>query len=142
MTEDAVPEKVTIKILEKQYQPAIFPHRKIVRKLIEISNEDRMATGFHQSINTLCRGCHHQSLPEAEARKNKPPYCRNCHALSFDAQNLNRPRLLAAYHRQCLGCHEKMQLKQTGCKDCHEEKANVPVGKLSLTDAVQNQPVD
>jgi hypothetical protein len=139
MTEDSVPEKVTIKVLEKQYQPATFPHRKIVRKLIGISNEDRMATGFHQNINTICRGCHHQSLPEAEARKHKPPYCRNCHALSFDVQNLNRPRLLAAYHRQCLGCHERMQLKQTGCKDCHEEKAEVSAGILSSTDPVQNQ---
>jgi len=140
MSDDSVPEKVTIKILEKEYQPATFPHRKIVQKLIEISNKDRMATGFHQNINTICRGCHHQSIPEAEARKNKPPYCRNCHALSFDVQNLNRPRLLAAYHRQCLGCHERMQLKQTGCTDCHEEKAEVPAGILSIIDEVQGQP--
>lgn len=139
LTEDRVPDKVTIRILEKQYQPLTFPHRKIVRKLIGISNDNRMATRFHKNINSICQGCHHQSLPEAEAQKRKPPYCRNCHSLTFDVRNMNRPRLLAAYHRQCLGCHERMQLKQTGCKDCHEEKAEVPVGILSTTDTVQDQ---
>jgi len=139
LTEEKVPDKVTIKILEKQYQPSTFPHRKIVRKLIDISNENKMATRFHKDINSICQGCHHQSPPEAEAQKRKPPYCRNCHSLTFDVQNMNRPRLLAAYHRQCLGCHERMQLKQTACRDCHEEKAEVPAGILSLTDSVQDQ---
>jgi hypothetical protein len=139
LTEDKVPDKVTIRILEKQYKPSKFPHRKIVRKLIGISNDSRMATRFHKNINSICQGCHHQSLPEAEAQKRKPPYCRNCHPLTFDVQNMNRPRLLAAYHRQCLGCHERMQLKQTGCKDCHEEKVEVPAAILSTTDTVQDQ---
>jgi hypothetical protein len=139
LTEEKVPDKVTIKVLEKEYQPSMFPHGKIIRKLIGISNNDKMATTFHVNIDTICRGCHHQSLPEAEARKYKPPYCRNCHAFSFDVQNLNRPRLLAAYHRQCIGCHERMQLKQTGCRDCHEEKAGGAVGILSLNGSVQNR---
>ncbi|MBM4137188.1 MAG: hypothetical protein FJ241_10225 [Nitrospira sp.] len=117
-----VPDKVTIKILEKQYQPSTFPHRKIIKKLIDISNKNRMAIVFHRNINTICQGCHHQSHAEAEAKKNKPPFCRNCHNISFDSQNLNRPRLLAVYHRQCLGCHEKMNLKSRGCTDCHKEK--------------------
>jgi hypothetical protein len=128
---EKVPEKVTIKILEKQYEPSIFPHRKIIRKLIEASNESKMATYFHRNMQTICEGCHHQSQAEAESRKGKPPFCRNCHEISFDLQNINRPRLLAAYHRQCLGCHEKMGLKQTACKDCHKEKAMQPKDILS-----------
>jgi hypothetical protein len=139
LTEDKVPDKVTIKILEKEYQPSTFPHRKIIRKLIGISNDNRMATTFHKNIDSICQGCHHQSLQAAEAEKRKPPYCRNCHSLTFDGQNMNRPRLLAAYHRQCLGCHERMQLKQTGCRDCHEEKADVPAGILSLRDTSRHQ---
>jgi hypothetical protein len=123
---EKVPEKVTIKILEKEFEPSEFPHRKIVRKLVEISNESKMATYFHRNIQTVCGGCHHQSQKEAESESGKPPYCRNCHSITFDTQNINRPRLLAAYHRQCLGCHEKMGLKQTGCKDCHKEKGAVP----------------
>jgi hypothetical protein len=123
---ERVPEKVTIKILEKEYEPSEFPHRKIVRKLVEISNGSKMATYFHRNIQTVCGGCHHQSQKEAESESGKPPYCRNCHSITFDTRNINRPRLLAAYHRQCLGCHEKMGLKQTGCKDCHKEKSAVP----------------
>jgi hypothetical protein len=119
-----VPEKVTIKVLEKEYEQAIFPHREIIRKLVDISNKSGMATYFHGGIGSICRGCHHESDPRAEAKGNNPPSCRRCHALSFDAQNMNKPRLLAAYHRQCIGCHDKMGMTKTKeCKDCHKEKS-------------------
>lgn len=134
LTQKRVPDKVTIKILEREYHPSTFPHREIIRKLIDISNDSRMATAFHKNIDSICRGCHHQSLPEAEAENNKPPYCRNCHSTAFEVRNMNRPRLLAAYHRQCLGCHERMELKQTGCRDCHDEKVEFPAGILYMDD--------
>ena len=121
-----VPEKVTIKIIENQYEPATFPHLKIIGRLVGISNESKMATSFHRSMQTICRGCHHQSSPEAEIKDGKPPYCRNCHSITFDRKNINRPRLLAVYHRQCLACHENMDIKEKGCADCHKEKAVIP----------------
>jgi hypothetical protein len=117
-----VPENVTIRILEEKYEPSTFPHRKIIKKLIGISNKSRMATAFHRTMETICSGCHHKSIPEATIKKTEPPYCRNCHGITFDRQNMNRPRLLAVYHRQCMGCHEKMGIKATGCTDCHKEK--------------------
>jgi hypothetical protein len=118
-----VPEKVTIKILEKEFEPAIFPHREIVKKLIEISNRSEMATYFHRDIGTICTGCHHESDPQAEEKPNNPPQCRRCHSLTFDPQNLNKPRLIAAYHRQCIGCHDMMGIAKTKeCRDCHKEK--------------------
>ncbi|MFH0813890.1 MAG: cytochrome c3 family protein, partial [Pseudomonadota bacterium] len=49
------------------------------------------------------------------------PRCGSCHKVSFDLEDLIKPRLLAVYHLECLGCHEKMKLKQ-GCTDCHAEK--------------------
>jgi hypothetical protein len=119
-----IPERVTIKVLENHYEPSTFPHLKIVERLASISNESKMAGIFHRNVQTICDGCHHQSNADAEARKGKPPYCRNCHTLSFDPQNINRPRLLAAYHRQCMGCHEKMGIdKAMKCADCHKEKS-------------------
>lgn len=127
LTTRKVPEKVTIKVLENEYEPSTFPHRKIIKKLIEISNKSKIATYFHGNIRTICNGCHHQSRTEAEAKKNDPPLCRNCHSLSFDPQNMNRPRLIAVYHRQCMGCHEKMNLtKPKECTDCHKEKTIRP----------------
>lgn len=121
-----IPEKVTIKVLEKEYEPSTFPHQKMIGKMSEISNNSKMAASFHRDIQTICKGCHHQSSPEAEAAKNKPPHCRNCHAGSFDGKNMSKPRLLAAYHRQCMGCHEKMKIKAMGCTDCHKAKSVRP----------------
>jgi hypothetical protein len=130
---EKVPKKVTIKILEKEYEPATFPHLDIIKKLVKISNESKMATYFHRKMQTICEGCHHRSRAEAEAKKSTPPFCRNCHTIFFDPQNWNRPRLLAVYHRQCLGCHEKMDLKAKGCTDCHKEKAARPIDIISKT---------
>lgn len=117
-----IPENVTVKILEKEYEASVFPHLKIIKKLTEVSNKSEVATHFHRDIQTICKGCHHQSSEEVEAKANKPPYCKSCHSINFDPKNMNRPRLLAIYHRQCMGCHEKMQIKATGCRDCHKEK--------------------
>ncbi|MEW6674962.1 MAG: sulfate respiration complex hexadecaheme cytochrome HmcA [Nitrospirota bacterium] len=116
-------KKIKIKTLEREYEPAIFPHLKVIKKLVQISNGSKMATYFHRNLQTICEGCHHNRHLEAEAKKNTPPSCRNCHPISFDPQNINKPRLLAAYHRRCIGCHEKMELKPMECKDCHKEKA-------------------
>jgi len=134
LLEKKVPDKVTIKVLENEYQPSTFPHLKIIKRLIDISNDNMLASAFHKNVDSICLGCHHQSFPEAEEEKSKPPYCRNCHSIGFDSQNMNRPRLLAAYHRQCLGCHERMEIKQTGCNDCHEEKSG---GKVLTRQMVQ-----
>lgn len=118
-----LPEKVTIKILEKQYEESSFPHLRIVEKLVKISNESKLATYFHKNIRTICEGCHHETPSEAESKNDSPPLCKSCHPLKFDSQNLNKPRLLAVYHRQCMGCHEKMDIKAKGCTDCHKVKS-------------------
>jgi hypothetical protein len=131
-----VPEKVTIKILEKQYEPSTFPHLKIVRKLIEVSNGSKAGTSFHRNLQTICRGCHHRSTDEAEVKETEPPYCRNCHSITFDEKNMNRPRLLAVYHRQCMGCHARMGIKAMGCTDCHKQKVLQPKNLLSGTDGI------
>ena len=130
-----VPEEVEISILEKEYKPALFPHREVIKKLIEVSNKSDMATYFHRGIEAICKGCHHESDPEAEAEKDTPPHCRRCHSLTFDQQNMNKPRLIAAYHRQCIGCHTQMGITETEeCKDCHEEKESYDVPSLFETD--------
>jgi hypothetical protein len=129
---EKVKKEVEVKVLEKEFKAAKFPHFKILEKLVKISNDSKMGTYFHAKMQTICEGCHHQSRAEAEAKKNTPPLCRNCHSKSFDPVHINRPRLLAAYHRQCISCHEKMKLeKPKQCKECHEEKAVRPVDIIS-----------
>ncbi len=127
ISQDKLKKEVEVKVLEKEYEPSKFPHLDIVNKLAKISNDSRLATYFHRDIQTLCEGCHHRSTTSAEAQKDTPPNCKNCHMTAYDKQNLNKVRLLSAYHRQCLGCHEKMELdKGRKCSECHKEKAGGP----------------
>jgi hypothetical protein len=130
-----VKKDVEIKVLENEYEPSKFPHREVIDKLVKASNDSKMATYFHKNLHTLCSGCHHRSASEAEVQKDSPPNCRNCHMVSYDRENLNRTRLLSAYHRQCMGCHDAMQLKKGNsmkfeeggrCVSCHKRKAGGP----------------
>jgi hypothetical protein len=117
---DDIPEKVTIKTLADQYEPAELPHRKIVLTLMKNMKENPLAGYFHFDQGTICQGCHHNS-PAGK----KPPRCGNCHGKPFDARQPNRPGLQAAFHGQCMGCHKDMALKKpaaTACTECHKEK--------------------
>jgi hypothetical protein len=130
---EKVKKEVTVKILEKEYEPSKFPHVKIIEKFVKISNDSDLGSYFHRKLQTICDGCHHQSRAEAEVEKDSPPYCRNCHSVSFDRQNRNRPKLIAAYHSQCIGCHEYMRLeKPRECKECHKEKTARPKYPLAI----------
>jgi len=118
---DNVKAEITINILEREYEPAKFPHLQIIKKLTEISNEDPLARQFHRQPTTICMGCHHHSPVEP---KSSPPTCGNCHKATPDFDDLGKPRLMAAYHLQCLGCHQKMNLEQN-CTVCHAKKTSV-----------------
>jgi Class III cytochrome C family len=110
---DQIPETVTIKRLAKDFEPVVMPHRKIVLKLAELTSNNKMAAYFHTEPTTLCQGCHHNS-PGAR----KPPQCGSCHGRSSEVLNLNRPGLMAAYHQECMQCHERMGLKKPVSRDC------------------------
>ncbi len=116
-TDDDIPEQVTIDVLSEKYEAVAFPHRKIVNKLLENINESKIATFFHGNEDVACQGCHHHS-PAGQ----KPPLCENCHGEPFNEAELFKPGLLGAYHRQCIGCHESMQIEPTDCLGCHKEK--------------------
>ena len=118
--ESEIPESVKIRKLSDRYEPSDFPHRKIVKKLFENIREDKLAAYFHADEGTLCQGCHHNS-PVSK----KPPACASCHSKPFDPKNPHRPGLLAAYHRQCIECHDAMGLEKPDtrqCTSCHAEK--------------------
>ncbi len=111
---EAFPETVVINLLARDYQPSKLPHGKIVATLDRKARENKLAGAFHTDT-TLCAGCHHHSPPAT-----RPPACRSCHGAKAHPTR-DQPSLKAAYHRQCIGCHESMSIKKTGCIDCHAE---------------------
>jgi len=118
-SDEDIPEKVMIKTLADKYEAVELPHRKIVKKLTEGMDKNKMASFFHREQGVMCQGCHHNS-PMAK----KPPRCESCHGKPFDEAHMMRPGLLGAYHQQCMTCHKEMKLeKPAGCTGCHKEKS-------------------
>jgi hypothetical protein len=112
------PERVTLKILARDYAPSVMPHGRIVRKLHELTGKSRLAVQFHGGVEALCAGCHHHSKPGA-----RPTPCSACHTRRGHSTR-DKPGLGAAYHRQCIGCHQKMGLRKwLGCETCHKKAA-------------------
>lgn len=60
-----------------------------------------------------CEVCHHFT-PEGEIH----PACRTCHELAYRHEDLSKPGLKGAYHRQCMGCHREWT-HETKCGTCH-----------------------
>ncbi|MGE5840079.1 MAG: sulfate respiration complex hexadecaheme cytochrome HmcA [Deltaproteobacteria bacterium] len=119
---EEIPEKAVIKYLADKYEPVILPHRRIVLSIVERMNKSKqagkLASYFHNDEATVCQGCHHNSPASA-----KPPSCVSCHSRPFDEANLMKPGLLGAYHQQCMGCHEAMEIKKPKeCVECHKER--------------------
>ncbi|MCP4716941.1 MAG: cytochrome c3 family protein [Deltaproteobacteria bacterium] len=119
--EDLEPE-LKINSIEETYQQADFPHDKIVKALVKISDDNSLARYFHTKPTTVCAGCHHFGPLEA---KTKPARCRDCHTARKEPIQAP-PALLGAYHQQCLGCHKQMDLPEKQapqeCEGCHAEK--------------------
>jgi hypothetical protein len=118
--ESDIPENVEIKALKNQYGPVKLPHRKIVQTLAKNIKNNKLVQYFHRDQNTLCQGCHHHS-PAAK----KPPSCNSCHGRPFDERDPSKTGLMAAYHRQCMQCHEEMGIEKpvaTNCVACHQKK--------------------
>ncbi len=115
-----IPDQVTIGVLSKDYEPAVFPHRKIVKALTDKQAENRLAAVFHSDKASLCKGCHHNS-PSSKT----PPKCVSCHTVDGLSVATGRPALKAAYHQQCMNCHAAMQQKPaaTDCTEgCHKPR--------------------
>ncbi|MCX5762756.1 MAG: cytochrome c3 family protein [Gemmatimonadetes bacterium] len=68
-----------------------------------------------------CNGCHHYD----QARPIQK--CKNCHAVSRRREDLSKPDLKAAMHRQCLDCHLDWNPKGA-CSTCHQTKASAVAG--------------
>ena len=116
-----IPYKVEIDSLKNDYEGNSFTHARHVASLMKRIEGDKLAEAFHSAPETLCQTCHHRSPLSAT-----PPKCSNCHAAKIDPANGDRPNLKAAYHLQCMGCHNGMKVsrpRNTDCTTCHKERA-------------------
>ncbi len=72
--------------------------------------------GMGIAIGGACSSCHN------DMSSNPPQSCARCHGRSNEPDAPARLGLKGAYHRQCIGCHER-QLKPaaapTACNSCH-----------------------
>lgn len=109
------PEKVVIEQLAGKYEASEMPHSKILESIYSQVRDSKLARRFHGGYEALCTGCHHQSPVGS-----RPTPCEACHG-DTGLPTLDKPSLFGAYHRQCLGCHRRMQLEEArGCTDCHK----------------------
>jgi hypothetical protein len=125
---DTGPKEVTINRLANLFDAVTFDH------------------AAHVEITGDCASCHHHTTGDgagggrcdrchANSPKSANVGCGSCHDVDpFSAVQLERkaddrylyhtdkPGLKAAYHWNCLGCHENSG-GPTGCEDCHARNA-------------------
>ncbi len=112
------PTKVVIGSIADEYQPCLFNHRRHMASLAERIKDDQLARSFHSKPEVLCSVCHHHSPLSMN-----PPRCSSCHGAKIDPRSPGRPALKAAYHLQCMGCHDGMKVARpvkTNCTACHK----------------------
>jgi len=98
-TPERGPEVVLMDQLSAQYVPVIFAH-KLHAQMTEMTGGCSLCHHFNPS---------HKILP-----------CRECHGAA-SSQDLAKPGLKGAYHRQCLNCHREWS-HETECAICHAKK--------------------
>lgn len=112
------PYKVKIDTLKGQYEASDFNHRHHARSMEDRISPSRLAGAFHTQPATICMTCHHNTPASA-----KPPKCVSCHTVEIDRLNPGQPRLMAAFHLQCMNCHTDMSVarpRNTDCVTCHK----------------------
>jgi hypothetical protein len=124
-TVEEIPEKVVIDAVSRhydsaamdEYDPVTMQHRQHVTKLREHIAGNKIAVYFHGHEDVVCQGCHHHG-----SIGRRPALCENCHGEPFNENDLFKPGLYGAYHRQCLGCHVSMKLQdESDCAYCHKD---------------------
>ena len=100
------PENIIIDRIESEedlYGPSYFTHR--------LHSEMSLMSGG-------CSICHHFNPP------GKIVKCSHCHETRRTRQDLSKPDLKAAFHRQCMNCHKTWEANSE-CENCHALKSNI-----------------
>lgn len=104
------------KINGKKHKPAEGPDVAILDQISDMYSPVRFDHKHHAEMVGMgqgCELCHHYS-PEGRI-----PPCRECHGkIASETENLGKPGLKGAFHRQCMGCHREWS-HATECVICH-----------------------
>jgi hypothetical protein len=94
----------------------------IIKKQEDLYGPVRFMHSKHAASMQDCAVCHHARPTDANALETTR--CSACHQESFRSDHPDRIGLKAAYHLNCMGCHEKMNQGPVDCIGCHRK--NVP----------------
>ncbi len=96
-TSEEGPEIVEMDMIKGDYGVVVFSH-KLHAEMSEMSGG--------------CESCHHYNTTGPVLK------CITCHEPNRNREDLSKPDLEAAYHRQCLNCHRQWS-RETSCQACH-----------------------
>lgn len=89
---------------ERKYTPVRFMHAK-----------------HAASLGGDCAACHHYRPEDPNAQETVA--CRACHQDTQVGPDSERIGLKAAYHMQCMNCHERMKEGPVSCEGCHAKRS-------------------
>jgi hypothetical protein len=104
---DEGPEIVEMDMIKGDYGVVIFSH-KLHAEMSEMSGG--------------CESCHHYNTTGPVLK------CITCHEPNRIREDLSKPDLEAAYHRQCLSCHRQWS-RETTCQACHINQNSPDIAK-------------
>jgi len=99
------------KLLSSDNGPAVSVLYHLTNQYTSVKFDHRS----HVEYSDSCGSCHHH-----QSEVESTPACRECHGQAL--QNLRRPGLKGAYHRQCMGCHRETGNGPLGCEECHPKR--------------------
>jgi len=108
----------------------------LIRKTEDHYGPVRFMHAKHAVVTRDCALCHHyRPLDEAATETTR---CSACHQEPFQKDHPERLGLKAAYHQQCMGCHQEMNKGPIDCAGCHRK--NVPDHKDLIQLAASPEP--
>lgn len=106
------PRIVKIDKLADKYLPVNFSHRTHAQM-------SEMSGG--------CANCHHYNTSAPIMA------CSDCHSIERKREDISKPDLQAAYHRQCIDCHKEWS-RSTDCNSCHLKKGSALADNRNVKD--------
>lgn len=91
----------------------------IIRKTEDRYGPVRFMHSKHASLMKDCAMCHHYR--PADENASETVRCSACHQESFRKDHPERLGLKAAYHQQCMQCHQDMNKGPVDCTGCHQK---------------------